>query len=61
MFWNIAGSDNTPLVTDDSSMVLLRNRDLEPTDDTSFDLHAGRYFGCGQYAIDVGYMLWDPE
>lgn len=61
LFWNIAGSDNTPLVTDDSSMVLLRNRDLEPTDDTSFDVHAGRYFGCGQYAIDVGYMLWDPD
>ncbi|QEF99913.1 hypothetical protein Mal15_39800 [Stieleria maiorica] len=61
MFWNIAGSDSTPLVTDDSSMVLLRNRDLEPNDDTSFDVHAGRYFGCGQYAVDVEYMLWDPE
>ena len=61
LFWDVANSNDTPLVTYDNGVVVMRNSDLDPSGDVGFDVHLGRYFGCGQYAIDVGYMLWDPE
>lgn len=61
LFWNVANSNDSPLVTYDNGVTVMRQSDLDPSNEVGFDVHVGRYFGCGQYGIDVGYMLWDPD
>ena len=61
LFWDIADSNDNALVTYDNGVTVLQNSDIDPSNSVGFDVHVGRYIACGQYAIGVGYMLWDPE
>ncbi|MCA9136077.1 MAG: BBP7 family outer membrane beta-barrel protein [Planctomycetales bacterium] len=60
LFWSAAGGNDSTLVTYDNGVVVSRNSDLDPGNAVGFDIHAGRYFGCGQYGLDLGYMFWNP-
>ncbi len=33
---------------------------VDPGVSTGFDVMGGRYLGCGQYGLGVGYFLWNP-
>lgn len=60
LFWDVAGGNDNALITYDNGVVVARDSTLDPSSDVGFDVHMGRYFGCGQYGLDFGYMLWDP-
>jgi hypothetical protein len=34
---------------------------LDPDSQLGYQLNFGRYFGCGQYGLGVGYFNWDPD
>lgn len=61
LFWNLDCGPDHILITDDSAMPLLSAGDIAPDNQVGFDAHVGRYFGCGMYGLDFGYLLWDPD
>ncbi|MEO1615521.1 MAG: hypothetical protein AAFV88_06705 [Planctomycetota bacterium] len=61
LFWNLDDSKDRPLINYDNGVEFTRTSDLNPGSDIGFDVHGGRYFGCGNYGLDVGFMLWDPD
>ncbi len=34
---------------------------LDPSSQLGYQLNFGRYFGCGQYGLGVGYFNWNPD
>lgn len=60
LFWNLANSNRSALITYDNGVPVITNDDLDPDTQLGFDAHVGRYIGCGRYGLDFGYMLWDP-
>lgn len=60
LFWNYDSNNDSVLITDDSAMILRRTGDVDPDNEVGFDAHFGRYFGCGTYGLDFGYLLWNP-
>jgi hypothetical protein len=60
LFWNFEDGSNRLLATDHAAMPLLTTGRVSPGSDVGFDVHFGRYLGCGRYGLDVGYMHWDP-
>jgi len=62
LFWQMANNTNHRLVLETGmpSNTLLNSRQVDPGDGIGYDLFFGRYFGCGQYAISVNYLNFDP-
>lgn len=61
LFWDIAGGNDTPMIAYDNGVVVGREGDLNPSSNVGFDVHFGRYFACGQYALDFGYLYWNGD
>lgn len=62
LFWTMANNTNHRMVLETGmpSTTLLSTRQVDPGDGIGYDLFFGRYFGCGQYAVSVNYLNFDP-
>tara|TARA_R110002049_G_scaffold47902_1_gene138409 strand:+ start:113535 stop:115046 length:1512 start_codon:yes stop_codon:yes gene_type:complete len=54
-------SSRTLLVDDATGTDQLNTTAVAPDTTTGFDVHFGRYLGCGQYGLDIGYFNLDPS
>ncbi|MEL6107846.1 MAG: hypothetical protein AAFU85_17615 [Planctomycetota bacterium] len=61
LFWNVENNNNRVFVADDAGNGMVYEGDINPGAALGFDAHVGRYFGCGQWGIDVGYLFFDPD
>jgi hypothetical protein len=63
LFWSMANNTNHRLVLETGMprTSLLSTRDVDPGNGIGYDVSFGRYLGCGQYAISVNYMNFDPS
>ncbi len=62
LFWTLADCDNRNLIVSDATGASqLSTSAVDPSVTTGFEVYGGRYFGCNQYGLSVGYMLWNPS
>lgn len=63
LFWQMANNTNHRLVLETGMprTTLLSTRNVDPGNGIGYDLSFGRYFGCGQYALSVNYVNFDPD
>ena len=62
LFMSLENNGNRTLVVDDATATpQLRVNDVDPDTTTGFDIHVGRYLGCGRYGLDLGYFNLNPS
>ncbi|KAA5545969.1 BBP7 family outer membrane beta-barrel protein [Roseiconus nitratireducens] len=61
LFWTLADTGDQVLVVNDAYDTLADTTDLDPSTTLGFDVHLGRYLCCGRYALDVGFLYWNPD
>ena len=61
LFWNLTSNNNRILVADDASTGMIYEGDINPGAALGYRVSGGRYFGCGQWGIEVSYLSFDPD
>lgn len=63
LFYSVANRGNRAYATDTAAGIVpvLYQDSVDPGDGIGFDVHGGRYLGCGNYGLDFRYMRFDPD
>ncbi|MEO1529368.1 MAG: BBP7 family outer membrane beta-barrel protein, partial [Planctomycetota bacterium] len=61
LFWNVTSNNNQIFVADDATNGMIYEGDINPGASLGYRVNGGRYFGCGQWGLDVAYLSFDPE
>ena len=62
LFLTLEDNSNRTLLIDDATATdQLNSSALNPGSTTGFDVHVGRYIGCGTYGLGIGYFYLNPD